>query len=391
KPSEVRAEESSKTHHEIGAVINVMSRAAGKEGKYVHFAMTSADAVETAKAIQYAKATDMLIKSASETRDACLQAALKWKSTIAISRTHGQHAIPASFGLPFAFFGYCLQKNIDRLKYDREKCIEGKLSGVIGVYDVHRNESIDGIKLESTVLKNLSVRPSEISMQIPPRENTSYLISDIASLCGRLETIAAYMKNLKRSEILELIEEPDSASIGSSAMPHKNQHGNPFIEERCISIARIVRGYAVSSMESVFNEDFRDLTASLSDRIAVPESFILADYSCGLVKNLIERATPVPESIERNLNISKGTTASQLIMSRLVSKGMHRSKAREVSFRNAKEALSNNMHYTKSLLNDKEVMALLSENEIKELTNPSSNIGMSKEIIEKIAKKYANS
>ena len=63
----------------MGAVIDVMSRKAGKEGRYVHFAMTSADAVETAKAIQASKALDLLIKSIADTRDACLNAAIKWR------------------------------------------------------------------------------------------------------------------------------------------------------------------------------------------------------------------------------------------------------------------------------------------------------------------------
>lgn len=388
KPSDIRKVEATKTHHEMGAIINVMSERAGKEGRYVHFAMTSADAVETAKAIQTSKAIDILIASASATRDACLNAALEWKNTPSITRTHGQHAIPASFGLPFAFFGYCLQKSIERLQYDKEKYIEGKLSGVIGTYDVHSNEGIDGIKVENKVLGNLGIKPSEMTMQTPAREDIAYIISDLAILCGRLETIAAYLKTLKRTEILELSEEPDEDSIGSSAMPHKNMHGNPFIEERCISIARIVRGYALSSLESLFNEDFRDLSASLSDRIVLPESFILADYSCGLIKNVLERATIIPENIDRNLNYTKGTTSSPLIMSRLINKGVERHKAREMAFRNANTALKRGMSYMEALLNDKEISGLLTKKEIKELSNPHANMGKSKEIIERISKKY---
>lgn len=142
--AQIRKAEATRTHHEMGAVISVLSQKAGKDGRYVHFAMTSADAIETAKAIQTSKALNLLISSVSETRDACLNAALKWKDVPSITRTHGQQAIPASFGLPFAFFGYCLQKSIERLEFDRQRYAEGKLSGVIGTYDVHTNEGIDG-------------------------------------------------------------------------------------------------------------------------------------------------------------------------------------------------------------------------------------------------------
>ena len=241
-PKEVRRTEAKKTHHEMGAVISVAAKKAGDAGRYVHFAMTSADAVETAKAMQTKKALDQLIETALLTRDACLKAAYAWRSIPAITRTHGQHAIPASFGLPFAFFGYSLQKSIDRLKSDRENYVEGKLSGVIGTYDVHTSEGIDGMAVEARVLSNLKIKRSEMTMQTPPREDLAYIISDLAVLCGRLATIAAYIKTLKRTEVQELYEMPEEGSIGSSAMPHKSIHGNPFIEERCISIARVVRG-----------------------------------------------------------------------------------------------------------------------------------------------------
>ncbi|MCL4364881.1 MAG: lyase family protein [Candidatus Marsarchaeota archaeon] len=389
-PKEVRDVEANKTHHEMGAVIRVMSGKAGDDGRYVHFAMTSADAVETAKALQAAKAIAMLIKTASEARDACLRAALEWKDVPSITRTHGQQAIPASFGFPFAFFGYCLQKSIERLKYDREMCVEGKLSGAVGTYDVHTNEGIDGANIEAKVFRNLGVKAAEISLQTPPREDTAYLVSDLAVLCGRIESIAAYVKTLKRTEILELSETPEESSVGSSAMPHKNLHGNPFIEERCMSIARVVRGYALSSMESMLQEDLRDLTASLSDRIVLPESFILSDYSCRLIRNVIERSEVMSDNVSRNLAYTKGATSSQLVMSRLVSKGMQRQKARDISFRDARTALEEGRSYFDILLSDKEISGMFTKKELEELCNPDSNLGRSKEIIDRIARKYLN-
>lgn len=388
KPSEIRKLEAEKTHHEMAAVINTMSEKAGDEGKYVHFAMTSADAVETAKAMQISKAFDILIDSASQTRDVCFEAALNWKAMPAITRTHGQQAVVASFGLSFAFFGYSLQKSIERLKYDRDNYVEGKLSGAIGTYDVHTIEGIDGEKVEEKALRNLKVKKADMTMQIPARENIAYIISDLSILCGRLEAIAEYVKTLKRTEILELREVPEESSTGSSAMPHKNVNGNPFIEERCISIARIVRGHALSALESVSSEDFRDLTASLSDRITISESFILCDYSCNLIANVIERSEAVEENIVRNLAYTKGVTSSPLVMSRLIEKGMQRNTAREASLRNANAALKESGYYVQMLLNDKEITKLLTKEEIIELCKPESNMGKSKEIIERITKKY---
>ena len=387
-PAQVRRTEEAKIHHEMGAVIDVLTRKAGKAGRHVHFAMTSADAIETAKAMQTARALDLLLKSASKTRDACLSAASEWKDIPSITRTHGQHAVPAAFGLPFAFFGYCIQKSIERLSFDRDNYVNGKLSGVIGTYDVHASEGMDGEKVERKVLSSLKVGKSEMTMQTPPREDPAYIIADLSVLCGRLATIAAYVKTLKRTEILELSEATEQSSIGSSAMPHKNIHGNPFIEERCISIGRTVRGYALTSLESMFTEDFRDLTASLSDRIALPEAFILSDYSCMLIRNIIERAEPVTRNIERNLNHTRGVTSSQLVMSKLIERGVHRQRAREISLSSANRALRGEISYLESLMGDAKVSELISENELRELCDPRSNLGKSREIIERTVRKY---
>ncbi len=387
-PRDIRHTEALATHHEMGAVIAEMSRRAGKDGKYIHFAMTSADAVETARAMQLSAALEALAATVAGTRDTLLKVAVRWKGIAAIMRTHGQQAIPSSFGMPFAFFGYCLHRNLERLRFDMERCAEGKLSGAIGTYDVHTSEGIDGREVERRVLGRLKVRPAEATMQTPPREGIAYIVSDLAVLCGRLESIAEYIKTLKRTEILEMKEEPDEGMVGSSAMPHKNLYGNPFIEERCVSIARTVRGHALSALESLQQEDFRDLTASLSDRISIPESFILSDYSCRLIRNVVERSAPVPENIGRNLRSGNGAVASQLLMSRLVKKGVSREEARRLALRSARAAQGTAAGYIGALLADPDVSALLGRREIEQLADPQSSMGRSKEIVERIARKY---
>ena len=388
KLDKVQKTEAEETHHEMGAVIKEFAKSAGKSGRYVHYTLTSADAVETAKAVQLKKGLEKLIDTVARLRDTNLTAAKEWKDVPAIMRTHGQHAIPASFGMPFAFFGYCLHKSVVRLRYDLENFVEGKVSGAIGTYDVSTDEGMDGFLIEKEALKKLKIKPSEISMQVPARENIAYIISDLAILCGRVENIASYIKLLKRTEILELKEEQDEGVVSSSAMPHKNLYGNPYIEERCISIAKVVRGFAATAMESVSSEDFRDLTASLSDRVIIPESFVLADYSCGLMENVINRVDIIPENIDRNLNMTKGTVTSQRVMSRLIKSGLSRDEARRRVREAAERTYKENGKYLDALLQDPTISKLLSKKEIMELSDPNTYLGKSAEIIDIIVDKY---
>lgn len=385
---EIQKVEAKETHHELGAIIKVLAKESGKSGRYVHYTLTSADAVETGKALQLKEGLGILIKTVKNTRDSCLAAAEEWRDVPAMMRTHGQHAIPASFGFPFAFFGYCLNKSADRLSYDLLNLVEGKLSGAIGTYDVSEDEGMDGLLIEKKTLGKLGVRPSEISLQTPPRENIAYIISDLAVLCGRLEAIASYIKTLKRAEILELKEEQENKVVSSSAMPHKNIHGNPYIEERCISVARVVRGFAVTALESMQSEDLRDLTASLADRVAVAEGFVLTDYSCRLIENIMNRIDLVPENIERNMEADRGTVASARVMSRLISKGVSREESRRIAREAAIKSYEQGRQYFDILLEDPKILEFLSEYEIKELGSVDTYIGRSKKIIDRIVSKY---
>ncbi len=389
KPDEVHRIEARETHHETAAIIKELSKQAGKSGAYVHYSLTSADVIETAKAVQMRKGLAILLETTESLRDSCLAVSVEWKAIAAIARTHGQHAIPVSFGMPFAFFGFCLNKSVERLRYDLENCTEGKLSGAVGSYDVSSDEGMDGFEIERRALGKLGIRPSAVSMQTPPRENISYILTDIAVLGGRIASIAEYIKTLRRTEILELIEPVDRKSVSSSAMPHKNVHGNPFIEERCISISRTLRGFASTSLESMLSEDFRDLTASLSDRISISEAFVLADYSARLLENVIRRVKPEKDRIRSNLGSTYGAVTAQRIMSRLISKGMHRSAARLLSQQLALEALKSRTAYADLLLKNVDISGFLSHSEISELSDPRTYLGKSSEIIERTFSLYA--
>jgi adenylosuccinate lyase len=387
-PSEIRATEATETHHEMGAVIKELAKKAGTSGRYVHYTLTSADAVESGKAMQLKRGIELLLCTVERLRDASLTAAEEWRDIPCITRTHGQHAIPSSFGFAFAFFGYCLEKSATRLEYDLGHFVEGKLSGAVGTYDTATDEGMDGMAIEHRAMQMLGIRPSGISTQMPPRENIAAIISDIAILCGRVESMANYVKLLKRTEILELEETPDVRTVSSSAMPHKNLHGNPYIEERCMSIAKVVRGYASSALESVSSEDFRDLSASLSDRVIIPESFVLADYACRLMENVINRVDPVAENISRNLNATLGTVTSPRVMSRLISAGASREGARKIVREDAISAARTGAQYSDVLLADRRVTALLSRKEIIGLSDPRTYLGMSKKIIDRTVSAY---
>jgi adenylosuccinate lyase len=375
------------THHDVMSVVQALAEQCdGEAGGYVHYTLTSADVTESAKAIQMKQGLEILICRIEHLRDACLDRAKEWEGVPCIIRTHGLHAVPGVFGLPFAFFAYLLEKGIARLFYDYQNCLEGKISGPIGAFNASKDAGIDAFRIQNEVCSELGIRAAPVASQIPPRENIACIVGDLALLCGTLASLADHIRVLRRTEICELSERGDAAQVGSSTMPHKDVYGgNPIIEERLGSIARVLRGFALTAYESVEIEYARDLRASLSDRTVLPSSFILTDYAGKLLLNIVQRIEAIPENIERNLYQTKGIVTSERVMSRLTVRGLSRQDAHRKISSLATEAFREDKAFGEVLAADPVISGRLSSQEINELSDPRTYTGSAAQIIDHVA------
>ena len=376
------------THHDVMSVVQALSeQCEGDAGGYVHYTLTSADVTESAKAIQMKEGLEILIGRLEQLRDACLDRAKEWRAIPCIIRTHGIHAVPGVFGLPFAYFAYLLEKGTDRLFYDYRTCLEGKISGPIGAFNASKDAGMDVFRVQTEVCDELGIRAAPVASQIPPRENIACIVGDLAVLCGSLASLADHIRVLRRTEICELSERGDDAQVGSSTMPHKDVYGgNPIIEERLGAIARVMRGFALTAYESVELEYARDLRASLSDRTVLPSSFILTDYAVELLLNVIQRIEAIPENIERNLFQTRGIVTSERVMSRLTVQGLSRQEAHRKISSLATEAFREGKPFNEVLLADPTISRLLSPGAINELSDPRTYTGSAAQIIDRVAK-----
>jgi len=378
------------THHDVMSVVKALAeQCEGDAGGYVHYSLTSADVTESAKALQLKRGLELLISHIEDLRDICIEKARSWRAIPCIVRTHGAHAVPGVFGLPLAYFAYCLERSADRLFNDYNTCLEGKVSGAVGAFNVLTDEGIDGFEVQKRVFKKLGIKPATVASQVPPREDIGYVLCDVAVLCGTLSNIAEYVRTMRRTEIGELRELGEAGQVGSSTMPHKDVFGgNPFVEERTCSIARVVRGFAAGAVESVEMDYARDLKASLLDRVAIPESFVLADYAIQLTKNMIERVEPVQERIKQNLLLTRGIVTAERVMSKLITKGMNRLEARQKISELAHKASNEGRTFKEVLLQDADICKRLSRGEIEQLANPQTYTGRSADLIDNVMSLY---
>ncbi|MEO0086160.1 MAG: adenylosuccinate lyase [candidate division WOR-3 bacterium] len=315
------------TNHDVIAFTRSVARSVGSAGKYVHYGLTSYDVVDTALSLRCLSALDLIELALGDLRVEAARLALEYKHTPMIGRTHGVHAEPITFGLKCLSWFAGIGRAIEFVRLAHDRIGFGKLSGAVGAF------TQQPVKVEELVLKRLGLKPEPVSTQVIPRDRHAFMLSVLALAATELELIATEIRNLQRTEIGEVAEPFGRRQRGSSAMPHKK---NPIICERVVSLARVIRSYALVGMESVPLWHERDLTNSAAERIAIPGAFTLLHYITRKLTAVLAGLVVRPDRMETNLTLAGGTYFSQALMLALVKAGMDKDRAyqlvQELSF-----------------------------------------------------------
>jgi adenylosuccinate lyase len=348
------------TNHDVLAFLANVAEYVGESSRYIHMGLTSADIVDTAQAVHMVEACKILEKKLLQTMEILKDKALTYKNTIMIGRTHGVHAEPITFGLKMALWYAELERDLIRLQRAKEEIAVGKLSGAVGTF-----ANVDPF-VEEYVLSNLGLKPEIVSTQIVQRDRYAYFMSVLAIIGASLEKFATEIRNLQRTEILEVEEGFSKGQKGSSAMPHKK---NPLTAERIVGLARVLRSYSLASLESVALWHERDLTNSSLERITLPDATILLDYMLEKFFTLMRDLAVNEDNMRHNLELTNGLIFSQRVLLTLVDKGLLRDDAYALVQKNAHECWHTKRPFKELLINDPEIRYYLNTEEIEELFN----------------------
>ena len=346
------------THHDMTAFLGSVSESLGSESRFVHLGLTSSDVIDTALSLQMVDAADLLIEDIKGLTAALAQKAIEHKYTPMVGRTHGIHAEPLSFGLKLALWVEEMNRNRSRLSEARKAIAVGKISGAVGTYATLSPE------LEEKACARLKLAPAPVSSQILQRDRHAQFVTTLAIIASSLEKFATEIRALQKTEVRE-VEEPFGASqTGSSAMPHKR---NPELCERICGLSRLIRGYALTSMENVALWHERDISHSSNERIILPDSCLLLDYVLDLFTSIIQGLQVYPERMANNLELNRGLIYSQRVMLSLIDQGLSRQQAYEMVQRNAMQSWQGNRDFLELLKGDAEVTRNLSPEELEKL------------------------
>jgi adenylosuccinate lyase len=306
------------THHDVTAFLKSVADSLGPEGRWVHLGLTSQDVWDTATALQMRDAATLLEEDLHELREVIERRAVEFRDTICIGRTHGVHAEPTTFGLKLAGWVAEIRRAQGRLAEAKAQISYGKISGAVGSHATVPPE------IEEKVCIGLGLSVEPISTQVVPRDRHAMFVATVAVIAAGLERMAQEIRHLQRTEVLEAEEPFDEGQTGSSAMPHKR---NPELCERICGLARVIRGYAVTSLENVALWHERDISHSSAERITLPDSCSLLDYMLGLFTEIVRGLQVYPERMRENLELTQGLVFSQRVLLALIETGLSRQEA----------------------------------------------------------------
>lgn len=306
--AEAVAEAEKTTKHDVKALVNCIKAELSEPAKpYVHFGATSYDIVATALSLQLRAAVrELVIPRLIDLERTLLKLTADYAETVQVGRTHGQHAVPVTFGFAMAEYVSRLGENIAALE-DLSAMLPGKFSGAVGAYNALSLFVDDPLKFENTVLGYLDIQPAPYSTQIIPAESYVRLLDELGITAGIMANLAHDMRHLQRSEIAEVREHFDPGQTGSSTMAHKR---NPWNFENVISMSKQVTAQLVNANLNLPSEHQRDLTDSASARFYVVVLASVASMAQRL-NTVMAKLEVDEENMRRNLYMSGGAIAAE--------------------------------------------------------------------------------
>lgn len=310
------------TKHETTAFINTILEQEPLLETVFHRGITSSDIIDTAFSMQLRDAGKIILQELYLLIDTVKRKALSFKDIVSVSRTHGIHAEPSSFGLKFLFF----YEELKRVEQDFTQQIENSsicmLSGAVGTYSLIKP------KYEKKIAKLLGLKTTGVTSQIIPRDIYARYFQSLAVLVSVLERMAVEIRHLQQTEVSELTEGFTEGQTGSSVMPHKK---NPISLENITGLSRMVRSFAVPSMENIVLWGERDISHSSAERLIAPDATGLSAYLIKRMSGVINKLALNKKNIKSNLEKTKGMIFSSSVLNELVKNNVNRQKAYEIT------------------------------------------------------------
>ncbi|MFL4991260.1 MAG: lyase family protein, partial [Microvirga sp.] len=276
---------------------------------FVHWGATTQNIFDTGTSPKMGKTHAHLVGALTRAEASLATLATAHRTTVQAGRTHGQHALPMTFGFKVVGWLEEIRRGRERLEERIERSFVAYLGGAIGTFAAMGGK---GREVEALMGRHLGLSPAVLPMRSSYDRPADY-ISALGILAGSAEKIAHDVVFMQRTEVGEVEEAFHMGKIGSSTMAQKR---NPSTALVLISLSRMLRARVPLAAESMVRMDEGGSSATNVADIVLPEVAILAASIAEGLEKLVTGLVH-PEAMRRNLDISNGLIAFEAVMMRL--------------------------------------------------------------------------
>jgi len=365
------------TRHDIMALTKAMAEVAGEAGWCIHLGATSNDIVDTAVALQIKDSFDIHREILCTLLTTLANLAERERDTVMLGRTHGQAAVPITFGLKIAVFLDEFRRHLVRLDEIQARVCVGKFLGAVGTGAAQGD---DARELQRLILTNLGLSVPLVTTQVVGRDRYIEWVSWMANVATSVEKLLQEIRNLQRSEIAEVGEWFDAEKqVGSSTMAHKR---NPITAENACGLARIVRSFIIPSYENALLWHERDLANSSAERFTLSHSAILLDDVLAKCDRVMGKCVVDSDNMHANIENQNGLVMAEKVMIELVDSGIPREEAHEILRSASMDCISNGRHLRDVCREVDAISSRFDNDQLEAMFNPANHIGLSAELVD---------
>ncbi len=339
----------------------------GDAGGHVHWGATTQNITQTGKLLQLRKAHRIYLGQLARILKMLADLAERTRDFALPGRTHGQHAVPATFGLKVAVWIDELIRHVERLRGCEDRVFVAMLGGGAGTLG---SLGEIGLDIQKRMAEKLDMRP----MSMPSRTTADHLceyVVILGMLSATCSKIGREVYTLMKQEFGELEEPVPPGTVGSSTMPQKR---NPKVSQDIVADAAQVRALVPLALEAMMTEHEADRTTSVMMDRALTQSVIAVGDILQYMIELFSGLKVFPDRMRQNLDLSGGLIMSEALMLEL-GRRIGRQRAHDVIYDAAQASVVEGRPFTETLSDEKDVLDNLSADQIEALLDPTRYTG----------------
>lgn len=366
-------------HSMLGLIRTLKAQCRGTAGEWVYYGATVQDVTDTWMAQALLKVWHIAFRDLRQIEADLLALARTHRDTLMTGRTHGQAGLPITFGFKVAVWVREVRRHIERLKEVRARLGKGQLAGGVGSLSAYGEK---GFEVQTIFFEKLGLRPPTIAW-ISARDTQAEFIQLLARAATTFDKIGHEVYTLQRPEVGEVREGFVEGTVGSITMPHKR---NPEVSEHIGTLARLIRHHANSLAESLVHEHERDGRSWKVEWGAIPPACIMTGALLKLSKTLCANLDVDAARMRTNLEATRGHVLSEGVMLALAER-TGKQTAHEMIYTAAARAIEHDTSLRTALIEDEDIRAHLSAEEIDTLLDYRQQLGLCQQFVDRVAER----